>query len=112
MIEGMRSEGYSLADVVALTQKRCEKRFVDGSQEAKLEDTDWVWEDELELLREEMRSVADQCRADETKKLLNSTEVRILSLFCDVGSTHQNASPRNSVSALSSGKYPTPWIYI
>lgn len=81
MVEGMRTEGYNFADVVALAQKRCEKRFVDGAQEAKLEDTDWVWEDELELLREEMRSVADQCRADETKKLLNSTEVRIFSRY-------------------------------
>lgn len=77
MVDSMRTEGYNFADVVSTTISRCEKRFSEGAKEAKLDDTDWVWEDELELLREEMRSVADQCRADETKKMLNNIEVSI-----------------------------------
>lgn len=40
-------------------------------------DTDWVWEDELELLKEEIGVVADQCRKDETKKMLNQIERNI-----------------------------------
>ena len=63
------------ADVMKARESN-EKRFVDGATEAKLEDTDWVWEDELELLREEIGSVSDQCRADETKKMVNTIEVR------------------------------------
>lgn len=75
MLEGMKVEGYNFADVCAKARESNEKRFIDGATEAKLEDTDWVWEDELELLREEISSVADQCRADETKKMVNQTEV-------------------------------------
>jgi protein SEY1 len=75
MLDGMKMEGYNFADVCDKARETCEKRFVDGATEAKLEDTDWVWEDELELLREEIGSVADQCRADETKKMVNQTEV-------------------------------------
>ena len=75
MTEGMRVEGYSFADVVASVRKTAEGRFTEGAKEAKLEDTDWVWEDELDLLREEIQTIADQCRADETKKMVNLIEV-------------------------------------
>ncbi|KAL5523821.1 SEY1 [Sanghuangporus baumii] len=74
MQDGMRAEGYNFADLCSRARRTCEERFVDGAKEARLEDTDWVWEDELELLREEMAVVANQCRADETKKMLNSIE--------------------------------------
>lgn len=75
MSEGMRAEGYNFADVCRDAEKRCETSFTDAAKEAKLEDTDWAWEDELELLREEMRTVSNQFRADETKKMLNTIEV-------------------------------------
>lgn len=78
----MRAEGYNFADVCSKARTRCEKRFTNGAKEAKLEDTDWVWEDELGLLREEMGIVADQCRADETKKMINSIEVRCRNASC------------------------------
>lgn len=48
------------------------------STEALLLDTDWSYEEELELLKEEITHVADQCRADETKKMLNQIEVNWL----------------------------------
>ena len=75
MNEGIKIEGYNFADVCVEAEKLCEKSFVDAAKEAKLEDTDWVWEDELELLKEEMRTVSNQFRADETKKMLNLIEV-------------------------------------
>lgn len=40
-----------------------------------MEGTDWNWEDELEVIKEEIRGVADQCRKDETKKMINQIEV-------------------------------------
>lgn len=43
--------------------------------EALLSDTDWTYEDELELLKEEITQIADQLRADETKKMLILLEV-------------------------------------
>lgn len=80
----MRTEGYNFADVCQSAEKNCEKTFTDAAKEAKLEDTDWAWEDELELLREEMRTVSNQFRADETKKMLNLIEVS----SCIQGSLH------------------------
>ena len=79
MLDGLRGEGYNFADVVAAARVRLEKRFLEGAQEALVEGTDWSYEEELGLLREEARVVADQCRKDETKKMVNVIEVRILS---------------------------------
>lgn len=77
MLEGMRGEGYNFADVVAVTRERCEKRFLKGAQEALVEETEWNYEEELTLLKEEIKSVAGQCRKDETKKMVNLIEVRL-----------------------------------
>lgn len=74
LADGLKGESYSFADVVAAARARCEKRFVEGAEEARLKDTDWAFEDELELLREEMDAVAVQCRSDETKKMVNMIE--------------------------------------
>jgi len=78
LLEGLRGEEYNFANVVGKARAECETRFADGAREALLEDTDWTWEDELESLREEIGNVADQCRKDETKKMVNLIEV------CDV----------------------------
>jgi len=75
--EGLKGDGYSFADVVVRTRTDCERRFVEGASEALLLDTDWTYQDELELLREEMDSVAVQCRSDEVKKMVNLIEVRL-----------------------------------
>ena len=75
MLDGLRGESYSFADVVAKARRRCEGTFSKGATEALVEDTDWSWEDELQSLKEEVGVVADQCRKDETKKMLNQIEV-------------------------------------
>ncbi|KAG1752794.1 RHD3/Sey1 [Suillus lakei] len=74
LLEGLRGEEYSFADVVGKARTKCETRFADGAKEVSLEDTDWTWQDELESLREEIGNVADQCRKDETKKMVNLIE--------------------------------------
>ena len=51
------------------------QRMTDAAQEALVEETDWTYEDEFSHLKDEMRSVADQCRKDETKKMINIIEV-------------------------------------
>jgi hypothetical protein len=43
-----------------------------------LKDTDWQYEDELTSLKEDLRLIADQLRADETKKMVNAIEVRLI----------------------------------
>jgi hypothetical protein len=79
MLDGMRGEEYNFAEIVAGARERCESKFSAAAKEALVEDTDWSWEEEMELLQEEVGIVADQCRKDETKKMLNQIEVR-----CDV----------------------------
>ncbi|KAG6919378.1 Dynamin-like GTPase that mediates homotypic ER fusion [Tephrocybe rancida] len=74
MLDGLHGESYSFADVVYKAQGRCVETFSTTAQEALVEGTDWVWEDELESLKEEVRAVADQCRKDETKKMVNLIE--------------------------------------
>jgi len=74
LLEGLRGEEYNFADVVGKARTKCETRFADGAKEVLLEDTDWTWQDELESLKEEISNVADQCRKDETKKMVNLIE--------------------------------------
>ena len=63
-----------------MAKERWEKAFEEGAKEAvpvEGEDTvHWGYDEEFNLLREEMGSVADQCRKDETKKMVNVIEVR------------------------------------
>lgn len=75
MMDGLRGEGYNFADVVSKARERCANTFIAGAKEATIEDTDWNWEEELHLLEDEINVVADQCRKDETKKMLNQIEV-------------------------------------
>ena len=72
--DGLHGQDYSFADVFSKACQKCESTFSEGAKEAMVEGTDWTWEDELELLKEEIRVVADQCRKDETKKMLNQIE--------------------------------------
>ena len=75
LLEGLRGDDYSFADVVAKARETCEEVFTTDAKEALVEGTDWTWEEELELLKEEAKIVSDQCRKDETKKMLNQIEV-------------------------------------
>jgi hypothetical protein len=74
MLEGLTGEEYNFADVVKKARGRCEGRFKEGAAEALVEGTEWSWVEELELLKEEAGLIADQCRKDETKKMINLIE--------------------------------------
>ena len=85
LLEGLHGDDYSFADVVTKARETCEGVFTTGAKEALVEGTDWTWEEELELLKEEAKIVSDQCRKDETKKMLSQIEV--CSLYaCDLPS--------------------------
>lgn len=51
------------------------RRDVNGYTEVMVEETDWEYENELALLDEDLKLIADKCRADETKKMVNAIEV-------------------------------------
>jgi protein SEY1 len=79
LTDGLRGEDYSFADVVGKAREQYEGEFTKGAQEARVEDTnEWGWEEELGLLQEEISRVADQCRKDETKKMVNAIEVCVI----------------------------------
>ena len=75
MVTGVKDEKYNFADIVAEARKSCEGTFMSGAKEALIEGTDWSWQEELGLLKEEIQHVADQFRKDETKKMVNLIEV-------------------------------------
>ena len=75
MLDGLHGEDYDFANVFKRARERSERTFSEGGKEALVGGTDWSWEEELELLRDEIRAVADQCRKDETTKMINLIEV-------------------------------------
>lgn len=75
LLDGLKGEEYDFGHVVANARAKWESKFEESAKEAFVEGTDWVWEEELDLLKEEIKSVADQCRKDETKKMVNQIEV-------------------------------------
>ncbi len=77
VVAGLKVDGYNFADVVSKARAAAEARFSDGAREAVVIEGDaaWQWEEELRLLREEVQSVADHLRKDETKKMVNTIEV-------------------------------------
>jgi protein SEY1 len=76
LAEELKVEGANFADVMQGASKTCLDKFTEGAKEAVVEESDeWNWKEELILLEEEMHSVGDQFRKDETKKMVNTIEV-------------------------------------
>ncbi|KAF5322613.1 hypothetical protein D9619_001456 [Psilocybe cf. subviscida] len=90
MLDGMRGEEYNFAEIVAGARERCESSFATAAKEALVEETDWSWEEEMELLQEEVGIVADQCRKDETKKMLNQIERNVKKQLSEPVELHLN----------------------
>lgn len=88
---GLKEQGYDFAEVVEKGKARARERFSVGAKgwyslfaplysaelaiEVTIEETDWEYENELGLLDEGLTLIADKCRADETKKMVNAIEV-------------------------------------
>ncbi|KAH8814531.1 RHD3/Sey1 [Flagelloscypha sp. PMI_526] len=64
LLDGLKGEDYSFADW----------RFENVAKDSLVEGAEWSWEEEYESLRVEIGLVADQCRKDETKKMVNQIE--------------------------------------
>lgn len=103
LIDGLKGEEYDFGDVVRKQRTKWEARFEESAKEAFVEETDWVWEDELESLKEEIGSVADQCRKDETKKMINRIEVSHLLILNrgNVDACHSGTSKNTFRNRLS-----------
>lgn len=74
--------------------------------EIQLKDTEWQYEDELALLRDDLKLIADQCRVDETKKMVNAIEVR---RAIPLTHTCMIAEYRLFCSGVSGSSLPSQW---
>src|SRR5258708_3366392 len=93
VLDGLKGDSYDFAQVVKTAQMTWEGIFVDSANgeygwlfaflphypfaEAILLDMDWMFEEELAILREDITHIGTQCCADETKKMVNQIEVSI-----------------------------------
>ncbi|KAG8688636.1 Dynamin-like GTPase that mediates homotypic ER fusion [Ceratobasidium sp. 423] len=97
VLEGVKVDGYSFADVVGGAREKWEGRFREGAAarlmsvaEALLPETDWSYDEELASLQQEFGVVADQLRADETKKMINSIERSVKRNIAEPVALHLN----------------------
>jgi len=74
VLDGLKGDSYDFSQVVKTARTTWEGIFVDGANEAILSDADWTFEEELAILREDITHIGTQCRADETKKMVNQIE--------------------------------------
>ncbi|QRW23775.1 GTP-binding protein [Rhizoctonia solani] len=90
VLDGVKVEGYSFAEVVGGAREKWEGRFREGAAEALLPETDWSYDEELASLQQEFGTVADQLRADETKKMINSIERSVKRNIAEPVALHLN----------------------
>lgn len=74
VLERLRGENYDFADVVSGERSRALAKFAAAAKAVQLADTDWNVEEETQQLESAIDAIADQCRADETKKMLTLIE--------------------------------------
>ena len=72
---GLKVDGYDFADVVTKARSGAEAVFDDGAREAVIVEGDTTWEEELRLLRDEIRSMTVQLRRGEARKVADAIEV-------------------------------------
>ncbi|CEH16881.1 protein sey1 [Ceraceosorus bombacis] len=74
VLDRLRGENYDFAEVVQGERAKALSRFAAASLAIRLSETDWTTDEEQEQLREAIDGIADQCRADETKKMVAQIE--------------------------------------
>lgn len=74
MLAELKGEGYDFAAVVEKQRSAAENTFTEGAKALVLPDTNWVYEDALAQLQEDLASIADRLRVEETKKMVLTIE--------------------------------------
>ncbi|WVR06913.1 protein SEY1 [Kwoniella sp. DSM 27419] len=85
IVKGTKEPGYDFGKVVTEGTREARERFSHGAKEMTVDETDWEYDTELLLLDDDLRAIADRCRADETKKMVNAVEMwdQILTTYKD-----------------------------
>lgn len=74
IVEKLRGEGYDFGQVVSQERKRAEAQFKGAATLLLLADTDWSLSEEVAQFEQEIDQVANQCRAEETVKMVAQIE--------------------------------------
>ncbi|BEI94567.1 uncharacterized protein CcaverHIS019_0701390 [Cutaneotrichosporon cavernicola] len=70
----LKEPSYDFAEVVSRCTRDARKSFLAVAKESTIEGSGWEYEQELALLDDSLKSIADKSRADETKKMVNGIE--------------------------------------
>lgn len=70
----LKGDNYDFAEVVQGEKSKAELTFRAASTAICLVDTDWTIDEELAQFNEDVTQIADQCRAEETKKMVTQIE--------------------------------------
>lgn len=74
IVEKLRGESYNFGQVVAEERREAESKFKTAASLILLADTDWSIEEEVSQFDYEIDQVANQCRAEETVKMVTQIE--------------------------------------
>jgi len=72
----LKKDGYDFAKVVKEAKEDAESRFVEESRKVELDESGWSRDEQEALLREDLESVAELLRKEETRKMVAIIEVR------------------------------------
>ena len=70
ILDKLRGDNYDFGQVVSTERSRAEKSFASACALVCLTDTDWTVSEELLQFKDSIDQIADQCRAEETKKMV------------------------------------------
>lgn len=74
ILDKLRGDNYNFGQVVSNERSKAEESFTGACALICLADTDWTVADELSQFKESIDQIADQCRAEETKKMVTLIE--------------------------------------
>lgn len=80
----LKKDGYDFAKVVKEAKEDAESRFVEESRKVELDESGWSRDEQEALLREDLESVAELLRKEETRKMVAIIERNIKKQVSDV----------------------------
>jgi protein SEY1 len=77
LLARMTQDGADSTDLVTETSNHWERKFEDSAREASVESTEWKWRNELELLKRDIRDLADEITGDATNKVSDTFSIGV-----------------------------------
>jgi hypothetical protein len=80
----LKKEGYDFARVVSSAKETAEREFKEESEKVELEESGWDRSEQEGLFKEDLESVAELLRKEETRKMIAIIERNIKKQVSDV----------------------------